>query len=449
MNLSFGLGTRETVADLPTHHHRSPVYHISLHPTLPLAITSSKTEAVLWDTYDWRRVRVLTGIMSADLYQASLSPLGDHIITHSVEEVLVWDITTFELLWRLTAPMMSNPSPSTTSSLTELSMGGWTGGVCFDIVQLSKDGRTMVVGGKSTLFVWKERNLVRPINTSKYVAGYIAQVEFAGSKTIHSFTVSPDGRFLALIPMMAKSTIEIWDMQNNALLSKGVDFNSDETASIFDPFSFSVVNNDDEQRKPTDQDRSFGWNGMESSNDYYQDRQTANTTSTIMSQRRTESRKPSKMPEPNVTMMAVNVNTGNAQDDWKPPAAGTSTGISIGISMVGEQGRAYANERNMLDEDEGWRHRVSQGQLPMPEVTRRLKVGKKDQDRDQRVKSQTIALPDRDRDDNHNGTRGRILNGPTRVKMDEDGRKELTEIWKMIYEEEIEIVHRKIQNYNI
>lgn len=144
------------------------------------------------------------------------------------------------------------------------------------------------------------------------------------------------------------------------------------------------------------------------------------------------------MPEPNVTMTAVNVNTENAQDDWKPPAAGINTGISTGI-----------NERNTLDEGEEWRHRVSQGQLPMPELTRRLKVGKKDQDRDQRVKSQTMALPDLDRDDNPNGTRGRILSGPTRVKMDEDGRKEPTEIWKMIYEEEIEIVCRKIQSHNI
>ena len=50
-------------------YHQSPVHHIVAHPNKPLLLTSSSTEAILWDTEKWSRKRVLTGAKSIGVQQ--------------------------------------------------------------------------------------------------------------------------------------------------------------------------------------------------------------------------------------------------------------------------------------------------------------------------------------------------------------------------------------------
>jgi hypothetical protein len=50
----------ELIAKLPAFHH-SPVRNIAVHPFKDLAITTSNTEALLWDTARWERKRMLEG----------------------------------------------------------------------------------------------------------------------------------------------------------------------------------------------------------------------------------------------------------------------------------------------------------------------------------------------------------------------------------------------------
>lgn len=50
-------------------YHQSGVDHVAVHPTQPLLLTASATEAILWDTDKWSRKRVLTGAKNIGVVQ--------------------------------------------------------------------------------------------------------------------------------------------------------------------------------------------------------------------------------------------------------------------------------------------------------------------------------------------------------------------------------------------
>ena len=96
------------MAKLPAFHHVEP-HHISAHPSRALAISSSKSEALLWDTEDWIRKRLLTG-NDCGVQQASFTADGMSIITaFSDGSIFVWFLDTFTLQWKLSLEQMTGP----------------------------------------------------------------------------------------------------------------------------------------------------------------------------------------------------------------------------------------------------------------------------------------------------------------------------------------------------
>ncbi|RUS29423.1 hypothetical protein BC938DRAFT_480684, partial [Jimgerdemannia flammicorona] len=369
--------------------------------------------------------------------QASFSSSGDHIITHSAEEVFVWNSTSFELVWRLTAPILSGSfSRSGASGSAGPSMAGGVG-VAFDVVKASVNGKVMAAGGKLTIFVWdmRDRSLVREIIISKYVTGLVAQIEFVGSKTtlailttkgamllvddpetpraiarkllapsavrsnalliflsfmiiiISSFIVSPDGRFLALVPTTEKSVVEVWDMRNKALLSKGVELDSGESASILDSFASDTSSQrfpflpddnyvhhsppDDKyvRHTPPEQDHSFVWDAEESRNYEEQDHRTSippaiTANATVSPDRATpedmfQQRRSAAARE--LMSMTAAGEGGRAQDEGVPP-------------LVGTRDASRGDGRERVDVD-GWRRAAGQGESR----TQEIKVGGNEQ----------------------------------------------------------------------
>ncbi|KAJ1562885.1 TBC1 domain member 31 [Nowakowskiella sp. JEL0078] len=96
----YNIGTGELIAKLPA-YHSSPVSSISVHPTQSFAITTSFSEAILWDTVTWKRSRVLLGAESIGLRQVSFSNTGKYAISSFWDgSVYIWD-SDFEDNWKI------------------------------------------------------------------------------------------------------------------------------------------------------------------------------------------------------------------------------------------------------------------------------------------------------------------------------------------------------------
>ena len=57
INDRFKLDTRQLIAE--TRSHRNPVNWISMHPKQHVAITSAKSEAIMWNMANWSKQKVL------------------------------------------------------------------------------------------------------------------------------------------------------------------------------------------------------------------------------------------------------------------------------------------------------------------------------------------------------------------------------------------------------
>jgi WD40 repeat protein len=86
-----------TIAKLPP-NHQNPPFWISSHPTLDLAISCSISEAVIWNTELWSRLRILSG----QIKQAAFSPDGTSIIVaFDDSSVYFWTVNGFNLMWKI------------------------------------------------------------------------------------------------------------------------------------------------------------------------------------------------------------------------------------------------------------------------------------------------------------------------------------------------------------
>ncbi|RUP46672.1 hypothetical protein BC936DRAFT_146653 [Jimgerdemannia flammicorona] len=446
---SYNVETRETVADLNTRHHKSPVHHISLHPTSPLAITCSRTEAILWDTSDWTRVRVL--ITPTDLRQARHLSASPHFHPWRRSHSFFAHTGILLLIRRPHHHSLGRGGLCLEQYVLRASVaphgahfvrlvlkkwrewvgravdGGWGG--C-SIRRREGVGEWESYGCGLTIFVWdmRDRSLVREIIISKYVTGLVAQIEFVGSKTtlailttkgamllvddpetpraiarkllapsavligegsreVASFIVSPDGRFLALVPTTEKSVVEVWDMRNKALLSKGVELDSGESASILDSFASDTSSQrfpflpddnyvhhsppDDKyvRHTPPEQDHSFVWDAEESRNYEEQDHRTSippaiTANATVSPDRATpedmfQQRRSAAARE--LMSMTAAGEGGRAQDEGVPP-------------LVGTRDASRGDGRERVDVD-GWRRAAGQGESR----TQEIKVGGNEQ----------------------------------------------------------------------
>lgn len=100
------------IAKLPVYHHTAP-NHVSIHPTKPLAITTSATEAILWNTESWERIRVLTGSGSG-VQQTSFSQDGTCIVAAFMDgSIFFWTVDSFSLLWKISLGQLAGPETET------------------------------------------------------------------------------------------------------------------------------------------------------------------------------------------------------------------------------------------------------------------------------------------------------------------------------------------------
>ncbi|KAI9105257.1 hypothetical protein DFS34DRAFT_598702 [Phlyctochytrium arcticum] len=241
----YNIDSCQLVAKLPAYHNCEP-HQLSVHPTKPLAISTSLSEGIIWDTELWERKRLLVGAQNP-IQQAMFSPDGSTIITGFTDSsILVWQSDTFALHWKITLEMVQNPGPD--RGLDEI-LGDKEDEDQVLITQtakncmaISKNGEVLVYGGRGwTVYVWNmaEKVLLHEILVPAFENKEIIQAEFLGTSNIvalladsgdlvfidapearfvgrmegrrkfKSFSSSPDGRLLSTIFLNPKSEIGV------------------------------------------------------------------------------------------------------------------------------------------------------------------------------------------------------------------------------------------------
>ncbi|RIA93430.1 WD40-repeat-containing domain protein [Glomus cerebriforme] len=233
----YNIETRQLIAE--TRCHRNPVNWISMHPKQHMAITSAKSEAILWDMADWSKQKVLNHIKKdIALRRATFSPQGEYIITSFFDDsICIWNNGSFDLLWMLHAP--------TRISDRLLSFSSAYDNAC-RIAIMSKNSRVILVAGKKTVFVWDfdTKNLIRDISLKSIIEGEITKLKlihddadllvsssdgrlliidiFQNESQIYHlnvqhpikfFDVSPDGKFIVTNSTEEKAILKIWDLE--------------------------------------------------------------------------------------------------------------------------------------------------------------------------------------------------------------------------------------------
>ncbi|PKC16829.1 WD40 repeat-like protein [Rhizophagus irregularis] len=233
----YNIETRQLIAEARS--HRNPVNWISMHPKQHWVITSTKSEAILWEMAYWSKQKVLDhNKEGATLRRAAFSPQGEYIISSFFDEsICIWDSGSFDLLWKLLTP--------TRISDQLLSFSNTFDHAC-RITTMSKDGRIILAAGKKTILVWDfdTKNLIRNISLKSMIEGEITKLEpihddadllvsssdgrlliidiFQSDSQIYHlnvqhpikfFEISPDGKFIVTNSIEEKAILKIWDLE--------------------------------------------------------------------------------------------------------------------------------------------------------------------------------------------------------------------------------------------
>lgn len=178
----YNIDSCQLVAKLPMCHHNPP-RNLSIHPTRPLALSTSSSESVLWDTEKWERIRVLTGTNGAGMQQASFSPDGICIIAAFTDgNIFFWTIESFSLLWKINLTLLANPSTESMQELSDTLQATRINHFC-----ISSSGEYFAYGGiSSKIHVWNlfEKRLVHEILIPLFNGTFIIQVNFLGTTNV-------------------------------------------------------------------------------------------------------------------------------------------------------------------------------------------------------------------------------------------------------------------------
>ncbi|KAJ1925987.1 hypothetical protein IWQ60_004194 [Tieghemiomyces parasiticus] len=133
--------------------HSAPPHSISLHPTLPLCLSASPEDIVVWDTDTWCKLHVLPAHPSKIL-QAGYSPCGRHIVAcFSTDTIVLWDAETFAKVWKVKAPPR-NPHHATDADRAALYEAD-ASAVAPRLATFAVDDRgTMMIAGGRTMSLW-------------------------------------------------------------------------------------------------------------------------------------------------------------------------------------------------------------------------------------------------------------------------------------------------------
>ncbi|CAG8551831.1 5451_t:CDS:10 [Paraglomus occultum] len=237
----YDVETRQLIAETSSHRH--PVDCISMHPDEHVVITSSRSEAILWNMSDWSKLKVLNGeAVHGGLRHVAFSSSGTFITTIFYDEsVCVWNGQSFEIIWnvnipkrrpRYIKPLLFNRSYDETCHLA----------------LILTNEQILIVGGIMTLYVWNiaTQSLLREVDLGRRTYGCIKQVEaicdraelviltsdghlllvdiFDNAESgmhlinvelpVKSFKISPDGNFLVTNSTKEKEILRIWDFRS-------------------------------------------------------------------------------------------------------------------------------------------------------------------------------------------------------------------------------------------
>ncbi|NXT11866.1 TBC31 protein, partial [Prunella fulvescens] len=243
----FDTGTQELVSWM--RGHESSVTSISVHGSGKYAITTSTDTAQLWDLDTFQRIRKLNVRQSVGIQKVFFLPLSNTILScFKDNSVFAWEFDTLHCKYQLSAPV--------------------EGSVLFyKVFAVTRDGRTLVAGGKSNhLHLWclELKQLIRIIQMpekvravrhleflpdsfdggSDQVLGVLSQdniMRFINIETckllfdigspeegISTAVISPNGRYIASV--MENGSLNLYSVQ--ALTQEG---------NMPPPFMFKVV----------------------------------------------------------------------------------------------------------------------------------------------------------------------------------------------------------------
>ncbi|NXR86188.1 TBC31 protein, partial [Hypocryptadius cinnamomeus] len=156
----FDTGTQELVSWM--RGHESSVSSISVHGSGKYAITTSTDTAQLWDLDTFQRIRRLNVRQSVGIQKVFFLPLSNTILScFKDNSVFAWEFDTLHCKYQLSAPV--------------------EGSVLFyKVFAVTRDGRTLVAGGKSNhLHLWclELKQLIRIIQMPEKVRA-VRHLEF-------------------------------------------------------------------------------------------------------------------------------------------------------------------------------------------------------------------------------------------------------------------------------
>ncbi|KAI8905481.1 WD40-repeat-containing domain protein [Gorgonomyces haynaldii] len=189
----YNIDTCQLVAKLPS-YHRQPPHLISVHPTRPLCISCAQSEAILWDTDKWERIRILSG-SDEGVQQVSFSPDGVSIVGAFQDgSIYFWTIDSFSLLWKISLSQLAGPNTEQMQDMTKFLVFPRISH--FDI---SSNGEFFVYCGlSSTIYVWNlfEKRLLHEILIPSFKNRMITQVVFIEPSVVG--LVSESGELIVL-----------------------------------------------------------------------------------------------------------------------------------------------------------------------------------------------------------------------------------------------------------
>ncbi|KAL1921007.1 uncharacterized protein VTP21DRAFT_11642 [Calcarisporiella thermophila] len=174
---SYSTETRQQRADIRLQSHIGPIHTFSSHPTLPLLLATSSTEATLWDTRDWSKLRVLSSPLFLPIYHALFTPTGEEIATSFGDaSVVVWELDGLAQVWKVVG----------LEGAKEKEAKG-------PVLAINED--LMAIGWNGLVQIWrrKERRLARIIPLERITSSPISQLIFLpaqnDSKNLHTLIV--------------------------------------------------------------------------------------------------------------------------------------------------------------------------------------------------------------------------------------------------------------------
>ncbi|KAJ3331719.1 TBC1 domain member 31 [Blyttiomyces sp. JEL0837] len=195
----YNIDTSQLVARLPA-YHRSEPHFISVHPDKPLAISTSRTESILWNTERWERKRVLMGAGPPGVQQASFTPLGDTVITAFNDgSIILWDTDSFSIRWKISIERFSADQMEPFQDVKMLTVPRTSH------LAVSKDGEYLAYVGLYIVAVLASSGDLLFVNAAE--AKFIGALK--GRHKFRSFSLSPDGYVMSLILLDAKYSIRM------------------------------------------------------------------------------------------------------------------------------------------------------------------------------------------------------------------------------------------------